>query len=334
MSTRILKLAVIIAVMLGLGFIIGQLMLNETENPAEPEKIQIQTNTCDPEAPLTDMVWVDGGEFVMGSNSNWFEESPARPVTVEGFWIRKYEVTNHEFAEFVAATNYVTTAEKPLSAEDFPGFTEEFLKPGSAVFVGLNGENNTGQIWQYIHGANWRHPTGPESAIEGLDNHPVVHISYEDAQAYAAWRGETLPNEAQWEFAARGGQLDKPTVSRDISPDVANTWQGTFPVNNAGKDGYMSTAPVGCFPANGFGLHDMLGNVWEWTDTLYKAKHQTAGGIEERAIKGGSYLCAKNFCARYRPSARQPQDVSLGTSHIGFRTIKKASTSAANSEAG
>lgn len=290
------------------------------------------------------MVWIAGGTFVMGSDRHYPEERPRRRVTVGGFWIDRHEVTNAQFAAFVAATGYKTVAERGLSAEEYPELPPEARVPGAMVFVAparnarLRGHVN--EWWRYVAGANWRQPSGPGSSIEGKENHPVVHITFADAQAYARWLGRDLPTEAEWEFAARGG-LDGAefTWGNEPTPDgqwMANSWQGFFPFEDDKSDGYHGTAPVGCFPPNGYGLFDMAGNVWEWAVDWYLPGHrfedgvrnpkgpaqpmQTAGG-PSRVIKGGSWLCAPNFCLRYRPSARQPQEADLGASHVGFRTV-------------
>lgn len=248
------------------------------------------------------MVWVPAGTFQMGSRF-YPEEVPPHPVTVQGFWMDRTEVTNRQFQEFVQATNYVTTAERPG-------------KKGSAVFVvpppGAN-LSDVSSWWTYVEGANWRHPEGPETDLTGRDDFPVVAISYEDALAYAKWKGRELPNEAQWERAARAGDDALPDSEQ---PRDANTWQGVFPRIDTSDDGFAGIAPVGCFKANAFGLHDMIGNVWELTSDVFAGSTPPA-----RVIKGGSFLCAKNFCMRYRPAARQPQEEDLGTNHVGFRTI-------------
>ncbi|MDA7949277.1 MAG: formylglycine-generating enzyme family protein [Hyphomicrobiaceae bacterium] len=280
----------------------------------------------------------------MGSNDQRPEERHAHSVRVDGFWIDQHEVTNAQFREFVEATGHVTLAERGLDPQSRPGMPKLLLEPGAIVFVkptALRPGARLSRWWQYVKGANWRQPTGPESSIEGKDNHPVVHIAYEDALAYAKWRGRSLPTEAQWEFAALGGRPASDDWSKPFDKHgnpIANTWQGIFPVLNTNDDGYETTAPVGCFPANGYGLSDMLGNVWEWTRDWYRRGHTfeaaqnpigpalhlirlVPGQSPRRVIKGGSYLCASNFCSRYRPSARQPQEVDLGAAHVGFRTI-------------
>jgi sulfatase modifying factor 1 len=275
------------------------------------------------------MVFIGGGTFRMGSERHQPEERFTHIVHVDGFWIDRHEVTNAQFREFVAATGYLTLAERGVDPESHPGMPKELLAPGSVVFVKPTDVTDGGRItqwFQYMAGANWHAPTGPGSSIAGKDNHPVVHIAYEDALAYAHWRGRELPTEAQWEFAARGGRDGEDDWSSAFGPDgkpIANTWQGIFPVYNANEDGYGGTAPVGCFKPNGYRLYDMIGNVREWTSDWYRPGHPREEGVNphgpdlraiqlargqsaSRVIKGGSYLCASNYCARYRPAARQP----------------------------
>lgn len=293
------------------------------------------------------MFYVPGGAFQMGSDRSLPEERWAHSVSVDGYWIDRHEVTNAQFRKFVEATGYKTLAERGLDPKSHPNMPKKLLKPGSIVFAkptNLQQGGSLTQWWQYRHGADWRHPTGPGSSIEGKDNHYVVNIAYEDAEAYARWLGRSLPTEAQYEFAALGGRDPWEDWSRPFDKDgkpLANTWQGIFPILNSNDDGYEGTAPVGCFPANGYGLYDILGNVWEWTSDWYRPGHERneaenpvgptlqqlrirPGESVRRVIKGGSYLCAANYCARYRPSARQPQEVDLSTAHIGFRTVLNA----------
>src|SRR6201982_4133409 len=223
------------------------------------------------------MVFVRGGTFRMGSERHRPEERFTHVVRVDGFWIDRHEVINAQFREFVTATGYVTLAERGLDPATHPGMPKELLAPGSVVFIPPTNVASGGRItqgWQYVPGANWRKPTGPGSSIAGKDNHPVVHIAYEDALAYARWRGHELPTEAQWEFAARGGRDGEDDWSSAFDAEgkpIANTWQGIFPVYNTNEDGYVGTAPVGCFKPNGYGLYDMIGNVWEWTSDWYWA---------------------------------------------------------------
>jgi formylglycine-generating enzyme required for sulfatase activity len=299
------------------------------------------------------MIWIAGGTFRMGSDKHYPEEAPAHEVAVDGFWIDRTPVTNRDFLRFVKATGYATFAELKPDAKDYPGALPHMLRAGSLVFsppkqpVDLT---DWSQWWDFKFGANWRRPYGARSSIAGLHDHPVVHIAYRDAEAYAAWAGKALPSEAEWEFAARGG-LDGAEFAwgDELTPGekyMANTWQGAFPLENLADDGYTRTSPVGVFPPNGYGLFDMIGNVWEWTTDWYSTQHATAaspcciptnprGGEEGRSydprqpdiriprkvVKGGSHLCAPNYCRRYRPAARHAQPVDTSMSHVGFRCI-------------
>lgn len=257
------------------------------------------------------MVWIDGGSFLMGAEARLPEEGPPKDTTVNGFWISRTEITNAQFAKFVEETGYVTEAERPPPV---PGDAPEALqRPGSAVFRVPTPENRNWWIW--MEGAQWRHPDGPTSDLTDRAKHPVVHVTYEDARAYAGWKGLSLPTEAQWEYAARAGQPTLPEP-RDLDGSaMANYYQGAFPMRDTGDDGFVSRAPVGCFKPNAFGLHDMIGNVWEWTSS------GSESGKRINIIKGGSYLCAQNYCARYRPAAKQFQERDLATDHIGFRVV-------------
>jgi len=284
------------------------------------------------------MRWVAGGSFRMGSDDHYPEERPARLVTVEGFWIDRAPVTNAEFGTFIDATGYRTVAERTPSATDFPGASLQNLVPGSAVFrpppgpVPLDRED---RWWRYLRGAYWRRPGGPGSSVEGLEQHPVVHVAFEDAASYAEWAKKELPTEEEWEFAARAGSDDQEFAwGGDLTPGgrwMANTWQGPFPWRNLRLDGFEGTSPVGSFPPNAFDLVDMIGNVWEWTDSgglapihnVCCAPQSFAAPRSRRVIKGGSYLCSWEYCARYRPAARQLLDVDSSTSHVGFRCVKR-----------
>ena len=293
------------------------------------------------------MVWVPGGSFLMGSSEAYPEEGPRREASVGGFWIDRHEVTNAQFAAFVAATGYRTVAERGLSKDDYPDLPPEALVPGAMVFYEPGKDApvrvDVSEWWRYVAGASWRRPTGPESSIAGKENHPAVEITYLDAKAYADWAGRSLPTEAEWEFAARGGINGAEFAWGDEQTPqgrwMANSWQGFFPYEDDAADGYHGTAPVGCFAPNGYGLYDMIGNVWEWANDWYVPGHHFAAGERDpkgpaepavtsgsatRVIKGGSWLCAPNFCLRYRPSARQPQEADLGASHVGFRTVLRA----------
>ncbi|WP_374139355.1 formylglycine-generating enzyme family protein [Sphingomonas sp.] len=258
------------------------------------------------------MVWIPGGRFIMGEQARYPEEGPPRAVEVAGFWMSATEVTNAQFAKFVAATGYRTEAER--RPPQLAGAPPEMLQPGSAVFRVPTPDN--GNWWGWVPGANWRHPSGPHSTIAGRDNDPVVQVSWNDARAYAKWAGLSLPSEEQWEFAARAGAAALPDPKDASGKPTANYYQGVFPARDLGEDGFTGRAPVGCFAANAFGLHDMIGNVWEWTTSAARP------GQPVNVIKGGSYLCAANYCARYRPAARQFQERDLGTDHIGFRVVR------------
>jgi formylglycine-generating enzyme required for sulfatase activity len=260
------------------------------------------------------MVWVPGGRFTMGADPRYPEEGPAREVVVEGFWMARTEVTNAEFARFVAATGYRTAAERDPPA--LPGAPPEMRLPGSAVFRVPTPDNRN--WWAWMPGASWRHPSGPGSTIDGRARDPVVQVTYDDAAAYARWAGMSLPSEEQWEYAARAGAPALSEPKDAAGTPVANYYQGVFPARDTGADGFTTRAPVGCFQANAFGLHDMIGNVWEWTTA------EARPGQPMNVIKGGSFLCAANYCARYRPAARQFQERDLGTDHIGFRLVDNA----------
>lgn len=304
--------------------------------------------------PFAGMVWIPGGTFLMGSNDHYPEEAPVHPVRVDGFWMDQTPVTNAQFRRFVEETGYVTVAERVPNAADYPGAKPELLVPASSVFkkprhpVDLNNHYNW---WYLIPGAQWRYPQGPQSSLKGRDQHPVVHVAWEDVAAYARWAGKELPTEAEWEFAARGG-LDGAEYAwgDEFTPGgklMANTWQGEFPYRNLLSDGYEGTSPVGVFPANGYGLYDMIGNVWEYTSDWYQERHAVTraccvphnprGGNRETSydphqpgvriprvvLKGGSHLCAPNYCRRYRPAARMAHAVDTSTSHVGFRCIMR-----------
>ena len=289
------------------------------------------------------MVELPGGTFRMGSERFYPEESPVREATVGGFWIDRHPVTVAEFRRFVKETGHVTWAEQAPEASDYPDADPELLVPGSLVFrrsegpVALDDYRNW---WSWTPGADWRHPEGPASNVGGRELHPVTHIAYSDAESYAAWAGKSLPSEAEWEYAARGG-LDGAifTWGDEFAPRgrmMANTWEGEFPWQNLLTDGYEGTSPVEKFPANGFGLYDMAGNVWEWTSDWFASPAQAGArpccapesplvtadeGFPRRVIKGGSHLCAPNYCLRYRPAARQAEAVDTTTCHIGFRCV-------------
>jgi formylglycine-generating enzyme len=311
-------------------------------------------------APHPDMVWVPGGTFRMGSENHYPEERPVHRVTVDGFWIDRYPVTNGQFRRFVEATGYVTLAEIPPDPAQYPGAKPDMLYAGSLVFVKPRGPvdlRDFSNWWTFMRGADWRHPQGPKSSLGGRKRHPVVHVAYRDAEAYAKWAGKELPSEAEWEFAAQGG-LDGAEFAwgDEFTPRgrmMANTWQGEFPWQNLLTDKYETTSPVDAFPPNGYGIHDMIGNVWEWTTDWYTPQHpeeqvkaccipvnprggpedasydpcQPAIRIPRKVLKGGSHLCAPNYCRRYRPAARFPEPVDTSTSHVGFRCIVRVGPS-------
>jgi sulfatase modifying factor 1 len=296
--------------------------------------------------PAPGMVWIPGGAFLMGSDHHYPEEAPAHREEVAGFWIDRSPVTNAQFQKFVKATGYRTVAERPADPALYQGASPEQLAPASIVFVpppGPVGPGNHYRWWQYIPGANWRHPEGPGSSIKARDQHPVVHVALDDAVAYASWIGKQLPTEMEWERAAWGGREGCEFAWGDeLYPGgvpVANTFQGDFPHHNSRLDGYDRTSPVGAFPPNGYGLVDMIGNVWEWTDSWYgqhgASPSSCCGGAREasidpqsqhgamprKVVKGGSYLCAPSYCRRYRPPARMAQGIDTSTGHMGFRCV-------------
>jgi formylglycine-generating enzyme required for sulfatase activity len=298
------------------------------------------------------MVHLPGGAYRMGSDQHYPEEAPAHNVRVGSFWIDTHAVTNADFKAFVDATGYVTFAEKPANPDDYPGAKPELLAPSSVMFKKAKGPvdlSNHYNWWVYVPGADWRHPRGPSSTLHNLMNHPVVHVAFADAEAYAHWAGKELPTEAEWEFAARGGLEGAEFAWGDeYTPEGqwrTNTWQGEFPWQNKLEDGYEWTAPVGTFAPNGYGLYEMCGNTWEWTTDWFQShadiQHACCtidnprGGeaeksydprtpgvkIPRKVMKGGSYLCAPNYCRRYRPAARMPQSIDTSTCHLGFRCI-------------
>ena len=321
------------------------------------------------------MVWIPSGEFPMGSDHHYPEEAPAHRRTVEGFWMDRAPVTNAQFLRFVKTTGYVTMAELPADPADYPEARPELLAPASIVFVPPPGPIGTGdpyRWWQYVAGADWRHPEGPGSSLKGREQHPVVHVTHADALAYARWIGKQLPREVEWERAARGGLEETEYAwGNELHPGghrmMANTFQGEFPHHNSRLDGFERTSPVGSFPANGYGLVDMIGNVWEWTDDWYsdhaadrggingastapegegccasadhEARERAAsidpdsqhGAIPRRVIKGGSFLCAPSYCRRYRPAARMAQGIDTSTCHMGFRCVVRTKDKSAGS---
>ena len=277
-------------------------------SPAVPRE---QTASC-ADLRAAPMVHVTGGSFTMGADPKYPEEGPSRRVAVKPFWIDAHELTNSEFARFVAATGYRTVAEHAPPA--LPDAPPEVKQPGSAVFAAP--EDGDPRWWRWSVGAQWRHPSGPAESIAGREREPVVQIAYDDAVAYAKWSGKRLPSEAEWEYAALAGATALPEPIDAHGTPQANYYQGAFPARDLALDGYRGRAPVGCFKPNRFGLYDMIGNVWEWTS----APAGPGGG--SRVIKGGSYLCASNYCARYRPAARQFEERGMGTDHIGVRFVR------------
>jgi sulfatase modifying factor 1 len=312
-------------------------------------------------SPECDMIWIPGGMFCMGSDRHYPEEAPAHRVAVDGFWIDRTPVTNRQFKEFVKATGHTTLAEIKPDPRHYPGALPHMLYAGSLVFTPPGHAvdlRDWGRWWTFLKGADWRHPYGRKSSIHGLDDHPVVHIACGDALAYAQWAGKSLPTEAEWEFAARGG-LDGAEFAwgDEFTPGgrhLANTWQGEFPIQHLSEDGYERTSPVTSFPPNGYGLYDLIGNVWEWTDDWFASRHCASkpvadpvkgccipenprGGpesasydphqptvkIPRKVIKGGSHLCAPNYCRRYRPAARHAEAIDTSTSHLGFRCVMR-----------
>jgi formylglycine-generating enzyme required for sulfatase activity len=301
--------------------------------------------------PTDNMVWIPGGEFTRGSdNPKMPDARPLARVSVDGFFMDKTAVTNDQFERFVKATNYITVAERKPDAKDFPGAHPDMLVPGSVVFSPPQGPvplDNHLRWWNYVKGANWRHPEGPESDIRDRGKHPVVHVAWEDAVAYARWAGKRLPTEAEFEYASRGGLEGKKFAWGDeLKPEgrwMANIWQGRFPYENTVEDGYRATAPVGSFPANGYGLFDMSGNVWQWCSDWYRADyyqtladakqpiHDPRGpsdsfdpgepGVAKRVMRGGSYLCTDQYCTAYEAGARGKGAADTGTNHLGFRCV-------------
>jgi formylglycine-generating enzyme required for sulfatase activity len=302
-------------------------------------------------------ITLPGGTFLMGSDEHYPEEAPTHRVRVDTFTIDALAVTNAEYAKFVRATGYVTVAERPLDPAAYPGAPPENLQPGSMVFTGTTGPvdlRHLDQWWAWTPGACWSAPEGPGSSVKRRPDHPVVHVAHEDARAYVDWAGADLPTEAEWEYAARGG-LEGATYTwgdeeRPGRTIMANTWDGPdFPWRSTRESGFTRTAPVGSFPANGFGLHDMAGNVWEWTDDWWSSRHPDDAGspccapenprggevessydpsqpqfrIGRKVVKGGSHLCSPSYCLRYRPAARRPQMIDTGMSHLGFRCVRR-----------
>lgn len=356
----------IILAMVGFAAVFGITYWNRTQaTQSSPKVLSQPTNRQLESTPPTNgppgMVWIPGGDFTMGDDSSLAlpDERPAHRVRVDGFWMDATEVTNEQFRGFVETTKYVTTAERPPDVAEIlkqsppgtPPPPKELLVPGSLVFTMTPNAVNIhdfGQWWKWTPGACWRHPEGPASDLKGREQHPVVHVSWDDAMAYAQWAGKRLPTEAEWEFAARGGLDKKPYCWGDAKPGLdgkwqANIWQGDFPYRNTAGDGFPRTAPVKSFPANGYGLFDMSGNVWEWCADFYRADYYLSFDratlsfnppgptssfdprnphSPSRVQRGGSFLCSDQYCTRYRPSARHGCSPDTGMSHVGFRCVK------------
>jgi formylglycine-generating enzyme len=324
MHLRLTVIAVSTTVLLAtLAVVLWQ--ANTTDHPTLTNACTLNTAAADHPG----MVFVPAGKFTMGAEFTYSEEAPIQAKQVTGFWMDQTEVTNAQFAAFVTATGYRTLAERGISNPDDPA---QAPIVGSAIFVPPYTDGQPDPFrswWQFQPGADWQHPEGPDSTIAEREQHPVVHVAYEDAAAYAAWKGRSLPTEEQFEYAAKSSSRED-----KAGHHLANTWQGLFPFQHESADGHVGPAPVGCYPANAFGLYDLIGNAWEWTESPYYVSHDFAAkadypdgydsnqpGEAVAVIKGGSYLCAPNYCMRYRPEARQGQSKGLGTSHIGFRTV-------------
>jgi formylglycine-generating enzyme required for sulfatase activity len=331
----------------------GHQVPSSTTPPSSSAAIRL--NDTPPPGPApAGMVWIPGGIFFMGcENCGMPDALPVHLVEVDGFWMDRTPVTNAAFARFVAETGYVTVAERPLNASDYPGVPKDMLVPGSAVFAPTLTAvplDHPLRWWRYTPGASWKHPQGKGSSNRGKENHPAVHVAFEDVSAYAKWAGKRLPTEAEFEFAARG-KLDRNLYpwGNDLKPHnklVANTWQGQFPAADAAEDGYAGTSPVDAFPPNGFGLYDMGGNVWQWCADWYRpdyyAELAKIGGVArnpngpadsydpqepgaaKRVLKGGSYLCTDQYCARYLVGSRGKSEVTSGASNLGFRLVRSA----------
>ncbi|CAL1516812.1 Formylglycine-generating enzyme [Chitinophaga sp. MM2321] len=333
-----------------LGGCIGNLAERNVSATADTVSSQGKSNSAEGSVPsdTLSMVWIPAGSFRMGADDPAFLDTrPVHTVVLEGFWMDEHEVTNGEFEKFVNATNYITVAERPLNPADFPGVPIESLVEGSVVFVPPSQAvslDDPLQWWQYIHGASWRHPEGPGSTINGQQNNPVVHVCYEDAMAYAKWAGKRLPTEAEWEYAAQGGNQDQKyywgSVLKPGGVWMANIYQGNFPDKNTGEDGFIGVAPVKSFPPNGYGLYDMDGNVWEWCNDYYRPDYYKNSPVKspqgpsdsydpdepdaiKRVQRGGSFLCSDQYCIRYKPGSRGKGEVSSGSNNLGFRCVKE-----------
>ncbi len=330
-------LLILAVVLIALAMLV--MMDRTTRTITSTSKTSFQCTT-----PEESEVWIEGGIFTMGSDDSYREEMPAHSVKLDGYWMDTHEVSNVQFAQFVKETGYITVAERMPDPKEFVGVPPEMMKPGSVLFTPPGKGERMTSWWTYVPGVNWKHPEGLTSSIENKPDFPVVHIAFEDAQAYADWAGRSLPTEAQYEFAARSKKEKERYAwgGAELAPNnqyKANTWQGLFPIQNTKEDGYEGIAPVACYEANDYGVYDLIGNVWEWTGDWYAPRHDPKDNVNPqgvsqdksydknnvgypvRTIKGGSYLCAPNYCKRYRPAARHAQDTGLGTGHIGFRTV-------------
>ncbi|MEM8845032.1 MAG: formylglycine-generating enzyme family protein [Pseudomonadota bacterium] len=331
-------------ILIGVFIVTVLLLFYFSINYQEVEKTPLGFVQNECQVEIGSQVWVESGTFAMGGDDYYPDEGPIHEVTLDGFWIDAHEVTNAQFAEFIDATGYVTVAERMPNPDELKDAPPDMLKPGSITFTPPSKGGYVRSWWSYTPGANWKHPSGPGSSIEGKENFPVVQVAYEDAKAYADWAGRQLPTEAQFEFAARNKLNQKVYAwpGEQLAPNgkyMANTWQGFFPIDNSKADGFKGIAPVGCYDPNQYGAFDLIGNVWEWTANRYVSQHNPDDNLNPkgpigsdevdlknniypvRVIKGGSYLCAPNYCVRYRPSARHSQDAGIGAEHIGFRTV-------------
>ncbi|MEJ7913087.1 MAG: formylglycine-generating enzyme family protein [Chitinophagaceae bacterium] len=340
--------------MLCASFSLLLLSCQSVETTGSPERAPLSTEMLPTSTPpLSKMVLIKGGSFQMGSNDPAFGDAkPLHRVTLPGFWMDEHEVTNAEFAAFVKSTNYITIAERPLDPKDFPGVPLENIVPGSGVFTPTAAPvplDNPMQWWKYVPGASWKHPQGPQGEQSTTEpNHPAVHVSYEDALAYATWAGKRLPTEAEWEYAAQGGKGNQTYYwGAELKPGgkwAANIYQGNFPDKNTGEDGFIGASPVKSFPPNAYGLYDMDGNVWEWCSDFYRAAYYSESpsanpqgpsdsydadepGAVKRVQRGGSFLCSDQYCIRYRPGSRGKGEVSSGSDNLGFRCVKTAEDS-------
>jgi sulfatase modifying factor 1 len=353
MADELRRHPAVITLVIGAAVLTGACNANQTP-AASPPQDQVGINRLRPSAAApAGMVWIPGGTFTMGcADCGMPDAEPVHLVAVDAFWMDETPITNRQFAAFVAASGYVTIAERKPDAKDYPGVPEDKLVAGSACFKPPSGPvalDNPNAWWIYQPGASWKHPEGPDSGIQGRDDHPVVHIAWDDARAYATWAGKRLPTEAEYEFAARGGQDGKHFAwGNDVKPGgvwPANIWQGPFPSNDAGEDGFRGTSPVKAFPPNGFGLYDVGGNVWQWCADWYRpdyfaqvlaqgTAHNPRGpgesvdpqepGIPKRVQKGGSFLCSDQYCARYHVGSRGKGAVDSSGANVGFRCVKSA----------